>query len=300
MRLSRLIAVRTYNLFLRGQNPLLVGTASGWLRNLDNYVLNKQGIFAFMEKKKRKDYPVKPRTCSICDTVYTPPHHNRKIAPYCTRSCALEAIRSRRKRLFLPCVQCGQITECSGKVGLLRARMGRPYCSKECMDEFLRPTRSLGLVAFNRQYASARMKASNPMSNPEAKAKMVASMKGRTFLSRGGNGQPTKPQIMLAQALGWDMETVIETASVKGQFASLPHCYKVDVGHPGLKLAVEVDGQTHKLKKWKFLDRRKTEVLNSLGWRVIRFWNEEVLSDVDKCAQLVLSAAAIIERGGHL
>ena len=54
-----------------------------------------------------------------------------------------------------------------------------------------------------------------------------------------------------------------------------------------LKISVEVDGKSHKLKKWKFLDKRKTEVLNSLGWKVLRFWNEEVMTNPQICLQKI-------------
>ncbi|WP_120010890.1 endonuclease domain-containing protein, partial [Teichococcus vastitatis] len=55
----------------------------------------------------------------------------------------------------------------------------------------------------------------------------------------------------------------------------------VDLASLEHQLAIEVDGHTHKQRKWRFLDARKTAVLNALGWRVIRFWNEQVLADLD-------------------
>lgn len=125
-----------------------------------------------------------------------------------------------------------------------------------------------------------RMRENNPTRNPETVAKIKAASKGRTFLSRGGNGQLTKPQILLAELLGLPMEHVIPTAGAVG--ISLPPCYKVDLAVPHLKLAIEVDGKTHKTKKWRFLDHRKTEVLASLGWSVLRFWNEEVLQSTSE------------------
>ena len=47
-----------------------------------------------------------------------------------------------------------------------------------------------------------------------------------------------------------------------------------------MKIAVEVDGSSHRTKKWRFLDARKTEVLEALGWRVLRFTNEDVLTNL--------------------
>jgi very-short-patch-repair endonuclease len=77
------------------------------------------------------------------------------------------------------------------------------------------------------------------------------------------------------------MEYVIETKMVRGMLPSLPNSYKVDLADPSVKLAIEVDGASHKTRKWKFLDRRKTQVLEALGWFVLRFWNESVLEDTE-------------------
>ncbi|WP_407936366.1 endonuclease domain-containing protein [Longilinea arvoryzae] len=85
------------------------------------------------------------------------------------------------------------------------------------------------------------------------------------------------------------MEYVIATKKAQGLLPSLPPSYKVDLAIPEVRLAIEVDGKTHKLKKWKFLDQRKTAVLNQLGWTVLRFWNEEIDQDLNKCVQTVMS-----------
>ena len=119
----------------------------------------------------------------------------------------------------------------------------------------------------------------NPMHNPASVEKASKSLRGRTFLSRGGNGKLTEPQKLLAKMLHAPMEYAISTKPVRGQFKSLPPSYKVDLAVPRARIAIEVDGHSHKTKKWKFLDRRKTSVLNALGWSVLRFWNHEVLKD---------------------
>lgn len=124
------------------------------------------------------------------------------------------------------------------------------------------------------------MRENNPMANPVTRAKMAASLMGRTFLARGGKGKMTVQQMALHEATGLPMEYPITTAAVKGKFPSLPHAYMVDLADPARKLAIEVDGKTHRLRKWKFLDARKTAVLNALGWSVLRFWNQEVDTDL--------------------
>ena len=52
---------------------------------------------------------------------------------------------------------------------------------------------------------------------------------------------------------------------------------KADIGNRQLKVAVEVDGHSHKCKAVQAKDRRKGQVFAAAGWRMIRFWNWEIL-----------------------
>jgi very-short-patch-repair endonuclease len=76
------------------------------------------------------------------------------------------------------------------------------------------------------------------------------------------------------------MEHAICTAPVKGMFPSLPHCYKVDIADSTVKLAIEVDGRSHRSPRWRYLDKRKEEILRALGWKVMRFDNKRVLDNL--------------------
>ena len=134
---------------------------------------------------------------------------------------------------------------------------------------------------------SKRMKEKNPMFLSAIKLKMMTSMRGKTFLSRGGNGKLTKQQIALHNATGFPMEHTISILPVIGKFKSLPTHYKVDLAIPEALLAIEVDGKSHLLKKWKFLDRRKTEILNTMGWKVLRFSNMEVDKNLADCLEKI-------------
>jgi len=51
------------------------------------------------------------------------------------------------------------------------------------------------------------------------------------------------------------------------------------------KLIIEVDGKIH--EKQKEQDKHGTEVLNQLGYKVIRFSNEEVLNDPEGVFQKI-------------
>lgn len=55
--------------------------------------------------------------------------------------------------------------------------------------------------------------------------------------------------------------------------------YIVDFYCPEKKLVVELDGSFH--RKRREYDKERTECLNRLGVRVLRFWNNEVIEDID-------------------
>src|ERR1019366_8813721 len=94
----------------------------------------------------------------------------------------------------------------------------------------------------------------------------------------GGNGrEPTLPQRLLAEKLGslWKMELAIPLG---GRLPGYPTCYKVDLGCPSKKLAIECDGWTHSNPEARAKDAKKGAKLKELGWFVLRLKNSEVLS----------------------
>jgi very-short-patch-repair endonuclease len=54
------------------------------------------------------------------------------------------------------------------------------------------------------------------------------------------------------------------------------------------RLVIEVDGAQHAERE--DYDARRTAYLMAAGWRVIRFWNSEVLSNRDGCCLTILDA----------
>ena len=96
---------------------------------------------------------------------------------------------------------------------------------------------------------------------------------------RGGNGHLTEPKKLLAVALGWKMEVAISLGKLKKGY---PTNYKVDIANQTLKIAIEVDGKGHLLKKNILKDIKKTKMLESLGWKVLRYTNKEIMNDVSK------------------
>ena len=62
--------------------------------------------------------------------------------------------------------------------------------------------------------------------------------------------------------------------------------YIVDFACPEFRLVVEVDGSHH--GETTSYDQSRTVYLNHCGWHVVRFWNSDVLGDIDGvCAHIV-------------
>ncbi|HDZ27302.1 MAG TPA: DUF559 domain-containing protein [Candidatus Aminicenantes bacterium] len=96
---------------------------------------------------------------------------------------------------------------------------------------------------------------------------------------RGGNGQFTPQQVLLATALGWPMEVAI---SLGKRQKGYPTNYKVDVGNKKLKLGIEVDGKNHRMKRNILKDKKKENKLEELGWKVLRFTNKEITMNLSR------------------
>ena len=71
--------------------------------------------------------------------------------------------------------------------------------------------------------------------------------------------------------------------------------YILDFACREVKLAVEIDGSQHLDRLAQ--DRERTEFLESLGWRVIRFWNSEVSDNPDGVAEAIIrEVSATLQR----
>jgi len=60
-----------------------------------------------------------------------------------------------------------------------------------------------------------------------------------------------------------------------------------DFAIPACKLIIELDGGQHADAVEE--DARRTAALNALGYRVIRFWNNDVLANIEGVLQTILS-----------
>ena len=57
--------------------------------------------------------------------------------------------------------------------------------------------------------------------------------------------------------------------------------YILDFYCPKLKLAIELDGSQHATEKGMAYDQERTIYLEGKGIKVIRFWNNEVLTNIE-------------------
>ena len=102
----------------------------------------------------------------------------------------------------------------------------------------------------------------------------------------------TRQETLLLQALGppWKHNLAIKTK--RSRNSGYPSNYKVDLGREDLKLAIEIDGEGHRNPKALLLDAKKQNLLVSLRWRVLRFWNAEIDQDINKVVQTINSCIA--------
>jgi hypothetical protein len=122
-----------------------------------------------------------------------------------------------------------------------------------------------------------RIKNLNPMKRKDVREKVskrLREIKHKPIV-QGGNGRGmTEPQKILFSLLAgdWKSEYAISLGKKKDGY---PTCYKVDLGLIEKKIAIELDGNSHYSRK--SLDKKKDDMLSSLGWKVIRFWNKDVI-----------------------
>lgn len=67
--------------------------------------------------------------------------------------------------------------------------------------------------------------------------------------------------------------------------------YIVDFACPEKKLVVEVDGSQH--GEGEARDAVRTRRLEQDGWTVVRFWNDDVIRDIDGVCQHIITFAGL-------
>lgn len=188
-------------------------------------------------------------------------------------------------REILSCTYCGkQIKEITKSQKDGYRRRGRIYCSAKCGKEYSRKISSETMAKTNKKYASKRMKENNPMKNEETRKKVSQKLKGHKPSVIFGNGRGlTIPQEKLFNLLSQYGAITEYAISTKGFVGNYPNNYKVDIALPKYNIAIEIDGNSHRAYKRKIEDIKKTKLLQNKGWKVIRFWNDEINNNIENC-----------------
>ncbi|MBN9071391.1 MAG: endonuclease domain-containing protein [Rhizobiales bacterium] len=73
--------------------------------------------------------------------------------------------------------------------------------------------------------------------------------------------------------------------------------YIADFACPLKKLIVEVDGSQHGDRMHAHGDQVRTRRLEADGWTVLRFWNDDVLTDLEGVCRHIVVAAGVGDAG---
>jgi very-short-patch-repair endonuclease len=171
-------------------------------------------------------------------------------------------------------------------------KTGRIYCSPICGINWAHQN----LTKYTQsEKGRKRKKEHNPMSRMEVREKVSTKLKeiGHKPPKRGGNGTGmTKPQKILFEELKKHNVYTIPELPIKTHQkvgSGYPTCYKVDLGFEESKIGIEVDGHSHNLIERQKQDIKKDMFLESLGWKILRFKNEEILKDLNNVVQEIMS-----------
>ncbi len=180
---------------------------------------------------------------------------------------------------------------------LFRARR---FCSQSCSNTWKQTLPHAAWVLKKMQAASA--KANKGRKRPDISARMKGKrwsaisiermrrslrktlLKNKAWKKKN-RARISRQQIALTNALGYPKKWMEYCVASTSRYSKI----MVDIVHLPTKTAIEVDGTSHRLKRQKQIDRWKTKFLNSLGWSVLRFLNQEIDLDLKGVAEKVRS-----------
>ena len=229
------------------------------------------------------------KICPICGKEFqTKNYYVKTCSLSCGHICRAEA---QKKRLLKHCVICG-------KEFFVRPSDKRKTCSKECRYVLIGKKRE-GVP--QTEFCKENMRKNNPMWKEGVVQKMLKTkeMNGTLHVwkgKRGGNGTLSEPQKVLLEELGegWIPEFPVTVPWINPyrKINRLSHTYKVDIGNPMLKVAIEVDGKAHSYRSVQQSDLKRTERLKEVGWKVFRFTNAEITKN---CSEVVTKIKTLIK-----
>ena len=97
---------------------------------------------------------------------------------------------------------------------------------------------------------------------------------------RGGSGTgmtvPEKILMNLFPKAKWNYPVPTKKSR---EITGYPHYYPIDVAFPEIKIGVEADGFSHRGLVRHKSDLRRDKLLKKLGWKILRFSNEQILNN---------------------
>lgn len=203
-------------------------------------------------------------TCKGCGKAFTK-HNINAPQVFCSRSC------SSRWVLLQPDFQKKFYTAARGNK--IRESRRKTFAADPERYEAMREAQSRGMEKY--------MNSLTPQQKEKRRKNMSRILReiGHKPPMRGGNGTgPTAAEQVLLEAFPKSQNNYAVRTGMKAG-SGYPTHYKVDVAFPAIKLAIEADGNSHKVLERKEQDVKKTDLLTDLGWTVLRFVNKRILED---------------------
>lgn len=197
------------------------------------------------------------RLCEICGSEFQVIKDSRnskqQARTTCSRSCAdkkhslyLQSLPMKVEKVQIICVHCKALFEVYPSLGHLQ------FCSYECAQAHRKGK------TYEELYGIEKAQ--------KTKAKLAK------FRATQSQNLITRPvaELVKVLTLQWgDPELEYQIAH-----------YTVDICYPSLRLAIEVDGNYwHNYPVGLPRDVEKTNTLKGLGWKVLRYWESDILAD---------------------
>lgn len=218
-------------------------------------------LYCSPECKKKS----KSKECPICKRAFYPLDVR---AMFCSRHCSMKS-RMSDKSFVARIVAKRDLEEVGRKV--------KEYCR-------LHPE------ARRKAGEKARSRAGEVQSAIVKRSWEKRRLLNQKAFGANGNGHPPTPQEaallkLFPEAIyNHSIPTRLAYPKNKGWY-----CMRPDLSWPNVKLAVEVDGETHTRQQQIIKDQRKDKRLRELGWTVLRFANDQVSNNIERVQADILS-----------
>lgn len=227
------------------------------------------------------------KTCETCGKLFPKPP-----------SCGIPEWNSRRRFCSYPCKAKAQLGKPSGKTGW---RSPLPSVATFIPCRICgAPTRYPG----NRQ-SSLFKRVRCDKSDCVERSRMLKNKRIRAAKLTGYRQKRTKKRNYWAlverisqeekdlrphlEPLGWQPQFLFITGVSAA--SGLPRCFWLDFAFVTMKLCVEIDGSSHRIKSEK--DTRRDEMLRERGWAVFRIPSAQVRTNIDEVISSIFALSKL-------